>query len=115
MEATWEGSFGISPFSTVRRAPSRGSPAWDTVSARPDETPGFRRVLYGAIPAEKRLESENVSLVAHVGQIRHHVRHHFESAVLALLERVADGGDGVAAVGVAGNVLELAADEEKTS
>lgn len=43
------------------------------------------------------------------------MRHHFESAVLALLERVADGGDGVAAVGVARHVLNLAADEEKTS
>ena len=115
MEATWEGSFGISPFSTVRRAPSRGSPAWDTVSARPDETPGFRRVLYDETPEERGLKAENVPFVAHIGQIRHHVRHHFEPAVFALLERVADGGDGVAAVGVAGNVLELAADEEKTS
>lgn len=43
------------------------------------------------------------------------MRHHFESAVFALFERIADGGDGVAAVGVAGDVLELAADEEKTS
>lgn len=67
------------------------------------------------MPVLAALESENVAFVAHIRQIRHHMRHHFEPAVFALLERVADRCDGVPAIGVPRDVLDLAANEAETS
>ncbi len=47
----------------------------------------------------------HVPLEVDVGQVRHHVRDDLEACVLCLLEALASGPDGVAAVGVPGHVL----------
>ena len=69
-----------------------------------------RGVDLQAVGAEGRVgevffELVQVALHADVGQVRHHVADDFEAGVFGEPEGVGDGGDGVAAVGVPGDVF----------